>query len=216
MAELNEVGNFQDRNVFKALEFAVFAKIAEDGDAEITHAYDDSGVVVPEGYQPLGFTTKDDGATWTRATENSDEMAHGFAQPIRRDITSDVSGLTLTAMESKRIVMELFYGQEIAAQVTEHGIYWDKANRPSPRRVRLLGIAKDVSKGDAVYCSRWLTNAQMDEGADQTWSDDSAATYPLSFTGFYDSEFGTALREMWGGPGFDAVERGFADAPVGG
>lgn len=215
MADLNEVGNFQDRNIFKALEFAVFAKIAEDGDEEITHVYDGTGVVVPDGYEPVGFTTKDDGATWTRATENSDEMAHGFAQPVRRDITSDVLGLSFTAMEAKRLVLEMAWAQDIDAQATESGIYWDKANRPSPRRLRLLGIAKDSSKGDPVYCGRWLTSAQLDEGADQQWSDDAAATYPLTFTGFYDSEFGTAMREMWGGPGFDAVDRGFAAPPVG-
>lgn len=216
MAELNEVSNYESKNIFKALEMTIFAKVAEEGDEEVTFVYDESGVFVPEGYQSIGITEKDDGATWSRATENSDENGYGFSQPVRRDITSDVSGLTVTAKETKRLVMELFWGQEIAAQATTHGIYWDKQNRPSPRRVRLLGVGKDSGHGDVVYCARWLPSAQIDEGSDQTWSDDAAVNYPLSFTAFHDSEFGTAFREIWNGPGFDAVERGFADAPVGG
>ena len=209
MATLNEAASFENKNIFKALEMAVFAKVAEDGDDDVRFVYDESGVVVPEGYESLGLTTKSDGATWTRATTNSDVESHGFAQPVRRDITSDVSGLTVTAQESKRLVMELFWGQEIAAQVTTGGIYWDKANRPSPRRVRQLGIGKDHDGDQAVYCARWLPNAQLDEGSDQSWSDDAETNYPLSFTAFHDSDFGTAFREIWGGPGFDATSRGF-------
>lgn len=214
MVTLNEAGQFEARNLFRPLEFAIFAKVAEDGDTEITYAYDDSGVVVPEGYEPLGMITKDDGVTWSRSTENSDDNAYGFTQPVRRDITSDVSGLTITALESKRLILELFWDQEIAAQATEHGIYWDKANRPSPRRVRLLGIGKDGEGDNAVYCSRWLTSAQLDEGSDQQWTDNAATTYPLSFTGFYDPEFGTAFREMWGGPGHDSLDRGYGVEPT--
>lgn len=211
MATLEEVSSYTPENVFKALEMTIFAKVAEDGDEEVTFVYDSSGVMVPEGYESLGLTTKGDGASWTRDTENSDTTSHGFAQPTRRDITSDVSGLTVTAQESKKIVMELFYGQEIVAQtsVEGNGIYWDKATRPSPRYVRLLGVAKDGAGDQAVYCARWLPRASMTEGAEQVWSDADASTYPLTFTGFYDSQSGTAFREMWGGPGFDASARGF-------
>lgn len=216
MADLNEVSNYEAKNIFKALEMTVFAKVAEDGDEEVTFVYDESGVVVPVGYDSIGITEKDDGATWSRATENSDEMGYGIGQPVRRDITSDVQGLTITAKESKRLVMELFWGQDIEEVATTGGIYWDKKNRPAPRRVRLLGIGKDSGHGDPVYCARWLPSAQLDEGSDQTWSDDAAVNYPLSFTAFLDSDFGTSFREIWGGPGFDAVARGFAAPPVGG
>lgn len=216
MAELHEVSNYKEDNLFKALEMTIFAKVAEDGDDEVTFVHDESGVYVPEGYQSIGITSPDDGATWTRATENSDERGYGIAHILRRDITSDVQGLTVTAKESKRLVMELFWGQEIAAQATANGVYWDKASRPRPRPVRLLGIAKDAGHGDAVYCGRWLTKAMLDEGSDQNWSESESTSYPLSFTAFYDSDYGTSFREMWGGPGFDAVKRGFADAPAGG
>lgn len=209
MVTLEEAAQFKEENLFRALEFAVFAKPAEEGDEEVTFAYDESGIFVPEGYDPVGFTTKDDGATWSRNTENSDDTSHGRSQPTRRDITSDVSGLSFTAQESKRLTMELFWSQEIAEQVTEHGIYWDKATRPSPRRVRLLGVATDLAESGLVVCARWLPNAQLDEGSDQTWSDSAATTYPLSFTAFHSSTFGTAFREMWGGPGFDSTARGF-------
>lgn len=214
VTELEEVSNYTEENIFRPLEMTIFAKPAEAADAEVTYVYDQSGVLVPDGYQSVGLTTANDGATWTRETNNSDVTSYGRGQPSRRDIISDISGLTFTAQESKLLVMELFWNQEIAAQVAEHGgIYWDKATRPRVRPVRLLGLAKDGDGENAVYCARWLPKAQLAEGAEQGWQLESEVNYPLNFTAFVEKRFKTAFREIWGGPGYKPADRGFPANP---
>lgn len=217
MATLEEVSQFTEDNIFQALEMTIFAKPVEPEDVEITYVFDESGVMVPEGYMSLGLTTESDGATWTRDTNNSEVRSHGRGGPSRRDLISDVTGLTVTAHESKKNVMELFWSQEIVEKVNAHGgIYWDKATRPKTRPVRLLGIAKDGDGPNAVYCSRWLPNGQLAEGAEQSWSVENEMAYPLNFTGLVDKQFKTAFREIWGGPGFVPASRGFTAAPPSG
>lgn len=211
---LEEIANETDENIFRPLEMSIFAKPAVPGDMEITYVYDESGVVVPDGYISVGTTTASDGATWTRETNNSDVTSYGRSQPSRRDIISDISGLTFTAQESKKLVMELFWNQEIAEKVNAHGgIYWDKSTRPRSRRVRLLGLAKDGDGQNAVYCARWLPSAQLAEGAEQGWSMENELNYPLNFTAFVEKRFKTAFREIWGGPGYKPSERGFTANP---
>lgn len=210
MAELMDVRKHNEDNLFKALEMSIFAKIAEPGDEDLVTIFDEDGIVVPEGYEDVGLTTKDDGATWTSAVDTSEDPSHGYLEPSRTDITSDVSGLSFTAREAKRIVMELFYGQKIQMQDAGNGGgFWDKTTRPVRQRVRLLGIAQDGEGSNQVVCARWLPSSMLSDRSDQEWSDSASSTYPLSFNAHRDPRFGVAFRELWGGPGWDPQARGF-------
>ena len=92
---------------------------------------------------------------------------------------------------------------------TDGNFFFDRASRPIVRRYRVLAVAKDGDGPDAIYMARWLPNAQVTENAEQAWSEGDEIKYPATLTGFVDEEFGTAFREIWGGPGVDHVAMGF-------
>lgn len=216
MATFAESKQHNRANVRKPLELAIFVKPAEDGDTPITAIWDGTGLVVPTGYFGVGMTTKDDGATWTRDQETADVNAHGYAQPVRRDITSDVSGLSFTMIESKRQSMELYHGLDLSGVTTDAdgNFFFDKPARPVQTRYRVLALGKDGDGPDAVYMARWLPSAEITEQAEQAWSEGEEIRYPAAFTAYLDEEVGTSLREIWGGPGLDHVAMGFP-APAG-
>lgn len=211
MASFAEVKGHDRKNIRKVLEMSIFAKPYVEGDDEITHVWDGSGLVVPTGYVPVGLTTKDDGATWTRDQESSDVTSHGYAEPTRRDIISDVSGVSFIMQETKRQSLEMYHHRSLE-HVTpdEHGnIVIDRAARPQTMHWRLLALGKDGFGSDAIYVARWLPNAQVTENADQSWSEGEEVRYPATLTAYQDDEFGTAFREIWGGPGLDHEAMGF-------
>ena len=214
-----EASKQHDReNVRKPLELAIFVKPVEAADTAITTIWTTAaGLTVPVGYKGVGMTTKDDGATWTREQETADVTAHGYAQPVRRDITSDVSGLSFTMIESKRQAMELYHGLDLSAVTTDAdgNFYFDKPSMPVQRRYRVLAIGKDGAGPDAIYMARWLPSAEITEQPEQTWSEGEEVRYPATFTAYHDDEFGTSFRELWGGPGLDHEAMGFL-APAGG
>lgn len=216
MATFADSKGHNSANIRKVLEMAVFVKPAADGDAAITKIWsgNTSQLVIPTGYLPVGMVTKADGASWTRDQETSDVESYGYAEPVRRDITRDVSGLAFTMQESKKTVMELYHGIDLSSVTTDTtanggSFYFDKPSRPVQRKYRVLALGKDGDGPDAIYIARWLPSAQITEMGEQAWTEGDEVKYPATFTAYTDSAFGTSLREIWGGPGVDHVAMGF-------
>ena len=217
MATFTEAKGHNTSNIRKVLEMAIFVKPAEDSDVEIKQVYTAAdGLVIPTGYLPVGLTTKDDGASWSRDQETADVTSHGYAEPTRRDILSDVTGLAFTMQESKRTAMELFHGLDLSAVTTDAdgNFFFDKAARPASRKYRVLALGKDGDGPDAIYLARWLPNAQVTENGEHAWSEGDEIKYPATFTAYSAEKFGTSFREIWGGPGLDHTAMGFP-APSG-
>lgn len=214
----SDVKGHKKSNVRKPLEMGIFVKPWADADTPITTIWTaTAGLTVPAGYLPVGLTTKDDGATWSRDQETSDVESHGYAEPIRRDILSDVSGLEFTMQESKRTTMELYHGLDLSTVTTDAdgNFFFDKASRPESKHWRVLAIGVDGFGPDAIYMARWLPDAQITENGEQAWSEGDEIKYPATFTAYTDEAVGTSLREIWGGPGLDHDAMGFP-APAGG
>jgi hypothetical protein len=212
MATFTEAKGHNRDNIRKVLEMAIFVKPVADADTAITQIYTTAlGLIIPAGYLPVGMVTKDDGATWSRDQESSDVTSFGYAEPVRRDVVSDVTGLAFTMQESKKTTMELFHGLDLSAITTDAqgNFYFDKASRPVNRKYRVLALGKDGDGPDAVYVARWLPNAQVTENGEQAWSEGDEVKYPATFTAYTDTTFGTSYREIWGGPGVDHAAMGF-------
>ena len=216
MATFNDIKGHNPKNIRKILEMAIFVKRYDDADTEINSIWDGTGLTLPAGYESVGLTTKSDGATWQRDQEVSDVTSHGYAEPTRRDILSDQTGLNFTAQEAKRTTLELDKGVDLSAVEpdTNGNLVIDKPSRPQPLYWRVLAIGKDGDGPDAIYVVRWLPRAQVTENAEQNWSEESELTFPSTFSAYTDPEVGTAMREIWAGPGLDHVEMGFP-APAG-
>ena len=216
MATFNDIKGHNPKNIRKILEMAIFVKRYADADEEITSIWDGTGLTLPARYESVGLTTKSDGATWQRDQEVSDVTSHGYAEPTRRDILSDQTGLNFTAQEAKRTTLELDKGVDLSAVEpdTNGNLVIDKPSRPQPLYWRVLAIGKDGDGPDAIYVVRWLPRAQVTENAEQNWSEESELTFPSTFSAYTDPEVGTSMREIWAGPGLDHAEMGFP-APAG-
>ena len=215
MVTFAEAKGHNARNIRKALELLVLVKPWEADDPEVLTVHDATGLVIPAGYLPVGMTTKSDGATYSRDMSTSDVESHGYTEPVRKDITSDTNTLSLTMQESAMTAMGLYNGIDLSATTTDTdgNFYFDKASRPAQPYFRVLAVARDGAGPESVYVARWLPRAQVTEMGEQTWSEESEITYPVTFTAYLDTEFGTSMREIWGGPGLDHAAMGFT-APV--
>lgn len=215
MVTFAEAKGHDARNIRKILELTVLVKPWEDDDTEITSIWGPTGLVVPPGYAPVGMTTKSDGLSWSRDMSTSDVESHGYTEPVRRDITSDTSGLNFTMQESRMAAMGLYHGIDLSATSTDAdgNVFFDKASRPAQPYYRVLAIGKDGAGPDAIYNARWLPRAQVTEMGEQTWSEDNELAYPVTFSAYLDANFGTSMRELWGGPGLDHAAMGFEAPP---
>lgn len=219
MVSFNEVKGHDGSNVRKILELALFAKpFSEDGLEEITQIWTESdGLLVPPDYEPIGHTTKGD-TSWSREQNWVDTESHGYGEPIRRDNTQDIEGLSFVAQETNRLVLELYRDADLSGITpdADGNIVFKKAARPAGRRWHVLAIGKDGDGPDALYIARWLPEAQVTEMAEQAWTEETELNYSISMTAYTNNTVGTSMVELMGGPGLDHEAMGFPAPASGG
>lgn len=215
MPTLEELQTRQRDLIRKGLIGSVFAKRRATGDAEISTLVDATGLLaLPPGYTDLGYITKDQGVSWSRDVDTSDVMSLGAVEPTRRDITSDVVGLELTAQESKATVIGMHEGLDLSAVTYDANgnVSYDKPDRPTTLRYRVFVLFKDGEGADAVYFAKWLPNAQVTDRGEQSWNEDDEVQYPLTLTAYVDDVVGTSVRNLWAGPTALMTSMGFTAA----
>ena len=215
MPGLSELQTRSAELIRKGLQGSVFAKRFDSEDPEIEALVDAEGLLaIPSGYEDLGWITQDQGATWTRDVETSDVNSLGSAEPTRRDITSDVTGLQVTAQESKAVNIGLHEGVDLSAVThdTDGNVTFDKPDRPASIFYRVFVLFKDGDGADAVYFAKWLPRAQVTDMGEQQWNEENEVQYSLTFTAFVDQEVGTSARTLWAGPTATIEAMGFEAA----
>ena len=71
-------------------------------------------------------------------------------------------------------------------------------------------LAKDGDGADAIYWLDWLPMAQVTGMEDVENSESTERAYTVTMTGYEDPVVRTAHRQVWGGPGIDAIAMGFS------
>lgn len=215
MPTFSDLNTVNDALIRKGLEGLVAVKRWASGDPAVTALKDATGLLaLPSGYTAIGRITKSDGVSWTRDVSTSDVESLGAAEPTRRDITSDVSGLNFTAQESRLKVFELYDGVDLTGKTYDANgnVSYDKPARPASIYYRALVLFKDGDGADAVYFAKWLPRAQVTDRGEQTWSEGSEVQYPLTFNAFVDKAVGTSVRTLWAGPTTTMSDMGFTAA----
>lgn len=217
VATFEDAKSHNPKLIRKMLQGSVFVKRWDASDPEITTVYTvATGLVIPDGYVDVGLIKKSDAIAWNRDTASADVESWGYGEPTRRDLTSDVSTVAFTMQESKRQVLEIYNSTDLSAVLpdADGNVVIDKPTTPQAIRWRMFTIAKDGDGADAVYFLKALPNCQVSEISEQSWSDADELSYQVTMTGFNDPDWGTACREVWGGPGFDPAAAGFEAAGV--
>lgn len=199
-----DVAGFKDQLIRKALRGAGF--VAPYSTAALTTISGVGGLLtIPTDYMSLGKLTSD-GAERSIEQEVSDIKGWGDSAPARRDIDSETESTTITAMETKKRVIELYENVDLTGvgPDTNGEITFDKPATPISRDWRFLCLAKDINKGNGleVYCGVHYPRSNFSQNGSQNLQPgDNALQYPLTVTALQDATAGTAVRIFWAGPG---------------
>jgi hypothetical protein len=173
---------------------------------------------LPVAWDPIGLVTKDDAYTWSRNVDMAETTSHGYVDPTRRDITSNVSSLAFTAQETKKATLQAYHNIDltnVTADTTTGEFTFADPLQSQTRYPRLIGIGRDGIGANAIYIIRIMPRAILSEPGDQNWSDENELGYPMTFTATPDSTLGYSIRYVFGGPGWKALlsQMGITSAP---
>lgn len=221
VAEL-AIAQHQRELIFKPLEAHIFGgPMSAPLIAAITTGADALLSELPVGYYDVGLINKEDAITWSREMEKSSITAIGYRDPVRSDVTSDVTGLAFAALEMNRSAIERHLGIDLAGAVptavTGEVVIDQPTNAPVIQN-RYLTVARDGVGADTIFVARLLAAAEVAEVGEQTMTDgEGSLTWPCTLNGMVDTTAGFAIRHFFGGPGWRARldEAGFQPMPVG-
>jgi hypothetical protein len=195
--------------IFKALQGSVFvAPASADPITDLTDPGDRLLAPLPTGYEDAGWIS-DDGAQFGREVETSDVTGWGSVEPLRSDVTSDVTTLAFSMLETRKASIGLYTGADMDTAVpdaTSGELSIEKPARPGFRYYRVLALAVDQTDDGEYYIARFLPRARVTDYDEQTFqsSDDAPVTWSVTMTGYEDPALGYSERYLFGGPGWAA------------
>ncbi|MGW5877802.1 phage tail tube protein [Nocardiopsis terrae] len=162
---------------------------------------------IPDDYGDLGWLSTD-GAQFSNETETSDVQSWGAVEPTRSDIISDITTLALTAQETNLRTLGLYTGADLAAitAAANGEVIIDKPSRPTSRYYRVLALGVDLTEDGEIYIGRMLPRARVTAKDQQNMAGgDDPLGWPVTITGYQDSDLGFSERRFFGGPGWLAL-----------
>lgn len=157
------------------------------------------------GFSSLGCFS-DDGTKFSRDIKDSTITPWGFLDPARRDIVSDVTSVTFTALETNKQTLALYFGVDpstLTPDATTAELHIDKAASAQAIYYRLLVLGQDGAAGSEYWPARLLPRASVTSFDDIVFqSGDTAIVYGMTLTAYKDTTAGYADRSIWAGPGW--------------
>lgn len=169
------------------------------------------GLMIPAGFESSGLLKKDDGVEWEKDLEVTESESVGFGDATRIDLEKEETTFSYTAQESKRINIELYQGRDLSSVTTdsEGNVYWDAPPVPSMQEWHVLQLFADGVGANAIYFMRYVPLARVTDIASQKFATNEDVEWGVTLKGVTDPNVGTAVREIWGGPGLPHEAMGF-------
>lgn len=201
-----ELAAAKPANVFKALGGIIY--VTGDTTTAVPTAFTASATsdlsAIPVAYKKLGLITKGDGVTFSRDINTDSEDAWGFNEPVRNDITQDVTSAAFTLMEVNRRVLELYDFVDLSAVTADATTGEWAYNKPTitdAKYTRMLFLAVDGSGTDRRYRIKIMPRAQVVGVNDEVWQQGASTKYPVTVRATVDTALGYAVRNVFAGPG---------------
>ncbi len=205
----------------KGLEGSVFVAERSAAKLDVASLFDSTSgelQALPSGHKDVGYTS-DDGAQWSRSVDTSDITSWGTTETTRSDITSDVTTLQLACQETNAVTIAQYMGIQVSSMTpaANGALMVPKPNIGTAQYRQVWAIAVDIGDGGEIYIIRYLPRAKVTDYDDSPFANgDDPIMWPVTYTGYHDSELGYSDALMFGGPGWLALQAamGFSQVSV--
>lgn len=216
-AEL-EVARHQDRLIFEAHEFHLLcAPKNAEMPTELTAGTDAILKELPSnaGWADFGLLSKDDAVKRAREMEKSGTLAIGYRDPVRSRITSNISSISFSGLETNRQTIEKYLNVDLSGVTPDPmtgEVRFKEGMGAPPIRNRYFGVARSGIGPDMIYIGFLFAAGEVEEVDEQTITDgEDGFMWPMTVNSYIDSTAGFSVEHFFGGPGWRALleEAGF-------
>lgn len=207
MVAFDSIADYKDDLVRKVLAGAVLDAGMDADLPETLTSGASSELVAMTGFSSLGRIS-DAGLSASADTESSGVPGWGALEDVRTDIIRRTSTFNFSCLETKKNVLALYTNQDLTAitsDATTGEVSFTEATKPDTRYRRMILLGIDGEGANAIYIARFLPRATVSEVSEQSWSTEDALAYQMTVTAKIDSTLGYAVKHLYGGPGWKAL-----------
>ncbi|WP_174867527.1 Ig-like domain-containing protein [Nocardia arthritidis] len=159
---------------------------------------------LPPAFQSVGLIDKKSGVAFARAVTAAPIESYGEMQPMRDDITSDITTLEFEPQQTSALTIALATNvnvQQLAAQA--NGEVWFA--QPSASQITYytaIVIGKDGTDAAPIYVIKVMPKVAVTKWAGEQWTPTTVLSQKLTLTAFKDDNVGYAVAHGFGGAGW--------------
>jgi hypothetical protein len=190
------------------LQICAMADYDADAPSEFFDSTDHLPTALPDGYHDLGYITTD-GIPWSRDVDTDDVDSVQTTEHTRSDISSDVLSAKIMFQETTGLTLALGYGTLLAnAPALGETVDMKRPAAADQPYRRMLVITQDGTGDQAFYRVMFCPRVRITDFDDRNFQRSDEEQHAFTFTAYYDAEYGTSLREIMDGPGWQALGSG--------
>ncbi|MFI9508424.1 hypothetical protein [Nocardia sp. NPDC052566] len=205
---LTALKNAQRSLLLKPLDAAVF--IAPWYTAAPTAFTDASGNLqsLPTAYKPVGLIDKKTGIAFSRGITAAPIEAYGELQPVRNDITSDITTIEFQPQQTTALTLELATSANLAqvkSNATSGEVFFPQPASEQITYYSAIIIGKDGNDAEPTYVFKVLPKVAVSKFGGEQWNPTEVLAQKLTMVAFKDDTAGYAVAHGFGGLGWKKI-----------
>lgn len=202
---LTALKNAQRSLLLKPLDAAIF--LAPWGTPIPSSFTDSNGNLqqLPAAFQPVGLMDKKTGIAFARGITAAPIEAYGELQPVRNDITSDITTIEFTPQQTSAMTLNLATStnmQQVMAAANSGEVFFPQPASENITYYSAIIIAKDGNDANPIYIFKVLPKVAVSKFGGEQWTPTDVLAQKLTMVAFKDDNLGYAVAHGFGGAGW--------------
>ncbi|RDI63219.1 phage tail tube protein [Nocardia pseudobrasiliensis] len=163
---------------------------------------------LPSDYKPVGLIDKKTGIAFARGITAAPIEAYGELQPVRNDITSDITTIEFQPQQTSLTTLQLTTGaalQQLSAAAGSGEVFFPQPTSEQITYYSAIIIGKDGNDAAPVYVFKVLPKVAVSKYGGEQWTPTEVLSQKLTLVAFKDDAAGYAVAHGFGGAGWQKL-----------
>ncbi|PXX65401.1 Ig-like protein group 2 [Nocardia tenerifensis] len=160
---------------------------------------------LPAAYQSVGLIDKKTGVAFARGITAAPIESYGELQPVRNDVTSDITTIEFQPQQTNAVTLNLATGanmQQVIANSSSGEVFFPQPASEQITYYSAIIIGKDGNDAAPIYVYKVLPKVAVSKYGGEQWNPTEVLAQKLTLVAFKDDTAGYAVAHGFGGLGW--------------
>ncbi|MFX0581187.1 Ig-like domain-containing protein [Nocardia nepalensis] len=160
---------------------------------------------LPAAYQSIGLIDKKTGVAFARGITAAPIESYGELQPVRNDITSDITTIEFQPQQTNALGLQLTTSanlQQVMANASSGEVFFPQPTSEQITYYSAIIIGKDGNDAAPTYVFKVLPKVAVSKFGGEQWNPTEVLAQKLTLVAFKDDTAGYAVAHGFGGAGW--------------